>query len=105
MLEELQYHAENWMIFLRFFLVNYQFLQVAGLSAIGAMMDGCRYGQIYSVQCKIQTLHWITFSELVIGLINVELVSSGTIGQRKERLENVSQIIPILLQKMVVLDH
>ena len=105
MLEELQYHAENWMIFLRYFLVNNLCLQVAGLSAIGAMMDGCRYGQIYSVQCKIQTLHWITIVDLVIGLTNAELVSSGTIGQRKVRLENVSQIIQTLLQKMVVLGH
>ena len=93
------------MIFLQFSLVNYQFLQVAGLSAIGAMMDGCHYGQIYSVQCRIQMLHWITFSELVIGLTNVELVSSGTIGQRKVRPENVSQIIPIFLLKMVVRDR
>ena len=93
------------MIFLRFFLVNCQSLQVAGLSAIGAMMDGCHYGQIYSVQCRILTLHWITFSERVIGLTNVELVGSGTIGQRRVRLENASQIIPIFLLKMVVRDH
>ena len=85
--------------------MNYLFLQVAGQSAIGAMMDGCHYGQIYSVQCKTQTLHWITFSGLEIGLTNVGLVSSGTIGQRRVRLENVSQIIPIFLLKMVVLDH
>ena len=93
------------MIFLRFFLVNNPCLQVAGLSDIGATMDGCHCGQIYSAQCKIQTLHWITICRPEIGHTNAELPNSGTIGRRKVRLENVSQIIQTFSLKMVVLGH